>query len=169
MTDVQDVAAAPAELRSRVEAFLYHEAELLDQWRLDEWLELFTEDARYEVPSTDLPGGDLRVNLGFISDNMHRLRARVRRLNSRFAHREFPTSRTRRQVNNVQIGIAGDSLVVRSVLVMHRFRAGETATYVGVARHTLIDQGAEGFTIRHRRVELDLESLNPHGAVSTIL
>jgi hypothetical protein len=25
------------------------------QWRLPEWLALFTEDAKYEVPRTDLP------------------------------------------------------------------------------------------------------------------
>ena len=31
--------------RSEVEDFLYAEAELLDEWRLPEWLDLFTDDA----------------------------------------------------------------------------------------------------------------------------
>ena len=43
--------------RAAVEDFLFHEADLLDQWRLPEWLELFTEDAEYEVPCMDLPAG----------------------------------------------------------------------------------------------------------------
>jgi 3-phenylpropionate/cinnamic acid dioxygenase small subunit len=39
--------------RSAVEEFLYHEAELLDTWRLPEWSELFTDDARYDIASLD--------------------------------------------------------------------------------------------------------------------
>jgi 3-phenylpropionate/cinnamic acid dioxygenase small subunit len=38
------------ELRQEVETFLYEEARLLDKWRLHEWLDLFTEDARYWMP-----------------------------------------------------------------------------------------------------------------------
>ena len=44
--------------RAQVEDFLYHEAALLDAWRLDEWLELLTEDATYRVPSNDRPASD---------------------------------------------------------------------------------------------------------------
>ena len=41
--------------RTEVEDFLFEEADLLDEWRLPEWLELFTDDASYYVPATDLP------------------------------------------------------------------------------------------------------------------
>ena len=41
---VQDVT------RATIEDFLYEEAALLDEWRLQEWLDLLTEDATYEVP-----------------------------------------------------------------------------------------------------------------------
>ena len=30
--------------RAEIEDFLFAEADLLDEWRLPEWLELFTED-----------------------------------------------------------------------------------------------------------------------------
>ena len=33
-----------------VQDFLYREAELLDERRYEEWLDLFTEDARYFMP-----------------------------------------------------------------------------------------------------------------------
>ena len=36
-----------SELRHRVEDFFYLEAELLDERRLREWLELFTDDVHY--------------------------------------------------------------------------------------------------------------------------
>ena len=74
-------------LREEVEDFLYEEAALLDEWRLDEWLELFTEEARYLVPTTDLPEGDPKQDMVFIDDDIVRLRARVVRLNSRPARR----------------------------------------------------------------------------------
>jgi len=45
-------------LRQQVEEFLYAEAALLDAWVLDDWLLLFDEDAKYEVPCNDAPDGD---------------------------------------------------------------------------------------------------------------
>ena len=38
------------ELKHQAEEFLYEEAELLDQRRFDEWLELFTDDLVYFMP-----------------------------------------------------------------------------------------------------------------------
>ena len=75
-------------LREEVEDFLYEEAALLDDWRLDDWVALFTEDARYVVPTTDLPDGDPQKDLVFIDDDIVRLRARVVRLKSSHANRE---------------------------------------------------------------------------------
>ena len=75
---------------------------------LDEWATLFTEDCRYIVPTTDLPDGDPNKDLVFIDDDIVRLRARVVRLNSRHAHREYPWSRTRRFITNVRITGASD-------------------------------------------------------------
>jgi len=40
--------------RNEVEDLLYREAALLDEWRLEEWLELLTDDAVYQVPPTDV-------------------------------------------------------------------------------------------------------------------
>ena len=96
-------------LRLDVEDFLFEEAALLDGWRLDDWLALFTPDARYEVPSTDRPGGGPADALMLISDTRPMIAARVKRLNSRKAHREFPWSRTRRIIGNVRI-LAGAGL-----------------------------------------------------------
>ena len=90
-------------LRLAVEHFLFEEVALLDAWRLEEWLALFTEDCLYVVPTTDLPDGDPKRDLVFIDDNLVRLRGRVTRLLSRYAHREYPFSRTRRMITNVRL------------------------------------------------------------------
>lgn len=152
-----------------IEQFLYSEAALLDQWKLDEWVGLFTEDASYVVPTTDFPGGDPRRDLVFIDDNLERLRGRVRRLNSRTAHREFPRSRTRRFISNVRIVeiVDGDAIVEASFLV-YRIKRGSTDPFVGFYRYRLTRQGGR-IMIRDRRATLDLESLRDQGAVSIIL
>lgn len=156
-------------LSHRVATFLAREAWLLDNWRLDEWLALLTEDVRYVVPSTDAPTGDPDASVVFINDDIVLLRARVKRLQSRHAHREYPTSRTRRLVTNVLADEAADGSVgVTASFQVYRFRLRSTAVYVGCYEMTLVPDGAS-FKIRSRRATLDQEALDEHGAVSIIL
>ena len=160
--------ASKPTLREQVEDFLFREAALLDDWRLDEWVDLFTDDGRYVVPTTDLPDGDPKRDLVLIDDDITRLRARAVRLNSRHAHREYPWSRTRRFVSNVRVDETADGeLSVTANVLVYRFRSGEGAPYVGSVDYVLRrDNG--GFRIAYRRAVLDLEALSWHGAVSII-
>ena len=161
-------AAHTPTLREVVEDFLFQEAALLDDWRLDDWVSLFTEDARYVVPTTDLPEGDPKSDLVFINDDITRLRARVARLTSRYAHREYPWSRTRRFVSNVRIAESNESeLSVTANVLVYRFRSGEGAPYVGRIAYVLRRDGGD-LKIAYRRAVLDLESLSWHGALSII-
>lgn len=160
--------ASNSTLRQQVEDFLFREATLLDEWRLDEWSELFTEDARYVVPSTDLPEGNPEHDLVFIDDDIFRLRARVKRLNSRHAYREYPWSRTRRFISNVQAQESNNGEIsVKANLLVYRFRSGEEAPYVGSINYTLRWENGD-LKIAYRRAVLDQESLSSHGAVSII-
>jgi p-cumate 2,3-dioxygenase subunit beta len=162
--------AAPGRhaLRLDVEAFLFEEAALLDEWRLDEWLGLLTPDARYEVPSTDLPSGGPADALMLISDTRAMITARVKRLNSRKAHREFPWSRTRRIVGNTRILSAdGDEVEATANFAVYRSRRG-VDVYTGRYLYRLVRDGGS-FRIRFRRAELDAETLAPHGTLSIIL
>ena len=54
------VATRNVVTRAEVEDFLYREAALLDDWKLDEWEALLTDDAAYYVPPNDQPDGDHR-------------------------------------------------------------------------------------------------------------
>lgn len=169
MSSAHDLRATDAFTRAAIETFLYDEAALLDAWDLDAWLALFTDDAHYVVPTTDLPDGDPVVDLVFIDDTRVRLEGRVRRLKSRHAHREYPHSRTRRFISNVRVtAIDGDEATVEASFIIYRFREGETAPYIGQYRYRLV-RTDEGLRIRDRRATLDQETLREHGAVSIIL
>jgi len=156
-------------LRQQVEEFLYAEAALLDAWALDDWLLLFDEDAKYEVPCNDTPGGDPARDLLLIDDNYVRLTARVARLNSRRAHREYPHSRTNHQVFNVRVQeVSAEELSVTASFTVWRFRAGRSSCYVGRYRYRL-RRGDAGFRIAAKRAELDMTDLRDVADVAIIL
>ena len=90
--------------RPEIEDFLFNEAALLDDWKLEEWLALFTDDARYLVPATDLPkDAPPEGNLFYIADDYFRIGERVKRLMKKTAFSEQPRSKTRHLVSNVRV------------------------------------------------------------------
>jgi p-cumate 2,3-dioxygenase subunit beta len=169
LTTYSDDEIARLLLHREVEAFIFDEAALLDEWRLEDWLGLFTEDARYLVPATDTPETDPRKALSIIDDDMARLRGRVERLQSRHAHREFPWSRTRRLVTNVRVTEgAGTDIHVTASFLVYRIRGGHVDPLIGRYEYKLRRIG-KTLKIAHRKAVLDLEALRPHGTVSIIL
>jgi p-cumate 2,3-dioxygenase subunit beta len=159
----------PVISRAEVEDFLYAEAALLDEWKLEEWLELLTEDATYQVPPTDLPDADAKTTLFIIADDALRLKSRVNQLLGKSAWAENPHSRTRRMISNVRvIGNDGNNIRVAANFVVYRMRYELVDTYVGRYEYTLARRDGK-LKIRERKAILDLEALRPHGKVSFIL
>src|SRR5215470_6664717 len=71
-------------LLAAVAQFLYDEAALLDEWRLDEWLALFhPEAAEYVIPSPEDLSDDPATTLHLVHDSMAVLSGRVTRLKSK--------------------------------------------------------------------------------------
>jgi p-cumate 2,3-dioxygenase beta subunit len=164
------VAARSVVTRAQVEDFLYHEAALLDDWKLDEWEKLLADDAWYLVPPNDQPEGDHRNTLFLVADDRERIRQRVIRINDPNCHAEYPKSRTRRMIANVRIvGVDGDLVTATANFVCYRFRRYERIReYVGGYRHVLKVAG-DSFRIRERRVLIDAHELGGLGSVSFIL
>lgn len=161
--------ASPGFSRQEVEDFLFEEAALLDEWRLSEWLALFTEDATYSIPPTDAPGSEPDDTLFLIADDLFRLRSRVEQLEGKTTWSESPRSRTRRIVSNVRVvRVEGERAWVSSNFVVYRMRNDITSTYVGHWEHVLVRDGGR-LRIQARRAILDLESLRDVGKVSFIL
>lgn len=155
--------------RNEVEDLLYKEAALLDQWQLEEWLEMLTEDAIYQVPPTDVPEGDSRNTLFIIADDAMRIRSRVKQLLGKTAWAENPHSRTRRMISNVRVlGGEGENILVTANFAVHRMRYESVDTYIGHYMYKLVRTGSD-LKIRERRAILDNEALRPHGKISFIL
>lgn len=158
-----------AELRRSVEDFLYFETELLDEWRLHEWLALFADNGRYLIPATDKPDGDPTKDLFLVQDDRFLLEQRVNSLQTRAAHAEYPHSRTRHLVTNIKAADAEDGHIeVRANFAVFRARNGKVDTYFGRYVH-LLERSEQGFRFFSRKSILDLDALRPHGKVSIIL
>jgi p-cumate 2,3-dioxygenase beta subunit len=156
--------------RAAIEDFLYAEAALLDEWRLDEWLALFDEErGAFYIPSTDVPDSVPGRALFLIADDMPRLRSRVRQLLSGLTWAENPPSRTRHMISNVRIvGESEDATLVTANFVVYRMRFQNVDPYIGKYHYKLLPKD-DGFKILERKAVLDLEALRPHGKVSFIV
>lgn len=160
--------AAVAPHRAEAEDFLYHEAALLDEWRLEEWLDLFTPDCTYEIPPLGMPDADCGTTFALVHDHRAMLEQRVIRLKKPSAHAEYPHSRTRRQITNVRItGSDGSAVRVTANFVVHRVRGAVEMSYIG--RYEYVLDYSDRILIRHRKAILDHEVLDPHGKISIIL
>ena len=156
---------AVAVSRAEVEDLFYHEAQLLDSWKLDEWLTLLTQDATYYVPPTDKPDADHRYTLFIIADDAVRLRERIIRLKDPNCHAEYPPSRTRRLITNVSVaGIEGGTVSAEANFVVYRFMRIFVGRYYYKLRR---EQGR--LKIAERRAVLDAQELGFLGSVSFLL
>ena len=156
--------------RAEVEDLLYLEADLLDNWRLDDWMKLLADDASYYIPPNDKPDGDHRFTLFTIADDIVRLRERIIRLKDPNCHAEYPPSRTRRLITNVRVGESqGEDIPITANFVIYRYRRAEPArVFVGHYRNKLRRVGGE-LKFYERRAILDAEELGVLGSVSFLL
>jgi benzoate/toluate 1,2-dioxygenase subunit beta len=145
--------------REDVEDFLYAEAALLDATDYKAWLDLFTEDCIYWIPSM-VDELDPTRQVSLVYDEHKHLSERVRRFASGIAYAQEPRSRTAHAVNNVRITAieAGDVpgqeiLQVEAKFFVAEFRRGREQVYAGTARYRLLVEDA-GFRIKSKKVEL---------------
>src|SRR5262245_43050296 len=127
-------------LRFEVEEFLFQEASLLDERRLEEWLALCTDDIHYWMPlrrTTNVkdlaneftkPGG-----MALFDDDKRTLALRIQRLAVGRAWAEDPPSRTRHMVSNVRvIAVNGNEIDVALNFQLYRTRLNsEEDSWIG--------------------------------------
>lgn len=157
-------------LQHRVQTFLFHEADLLDRWRLAEWEALFSDDARYLVPPTDVNGdeADPDKSLFYIFDDRTRIHERVVRLEKKGAHSEFPRSKTRHLVSNVQASQIDGAIVATASFAIWRSKDGNTDVFVGHYAYRLIETDG-ALRISEKKCVLDMDALRPHARISILL
>ena len=118
-----------SEAYNEIVTFLYEEAMLLDNLRLEEWGERLATDLVYTAPlrhtrwGVDHEKSYIRTVQHF-HDNYRSILGRIMRLTGKSAWAEDPPSRTRRLITNVlvQQGASENEYAVTSYLMMTRSR-----------------------------------------------
>jgi 3-phenylpropionate/cinnamic acid dioxygenase small subunit len=127
-------------LNDRVTRFIYHEADLMDEHRFDEWLALWDEELLYWVPCNDNDIDPTR-QVSLIYDTRATLEDRLARLKSPAAHSQIPRSRLRRIISNIainpiQLEQAG-IIEVTSNFILAESRHHRQNLFAGKSLHTL--------------------------------
>ena len=154
-----------SELRHAIEDFLYLEAELLDERRLREWLELFTDDLLYWMPVRHNPV-DRPEDLGdelskpgesyYFNDTKETLRVRVERLYAKTAWSEMPPSRTRHLISNIRVKKDDSSeMEVHSNFIVYRTRMEKDQDIFVGTRKDLLRRVNGQIKIARRTIILD--------------
>jgi 3-phenylpropionate/cinnamic acid dioxygenase small subunit len=156
-------------LKEEIQDLLYWEAELLDERRFEEWLDLLTEDEHYWVPrrrnvpsqDADLEFTRAGLDVNWFDEGKDTLTRRVRQIRTGVHWAEEPASRICHMVSNVQIvGALGEGpppgeIAVKSRFLVYRNRVEtETDLLVG-KREDLLRRVGGRWRIARRKVILD--------------
>lgn len=132
-----------ASLKERVEAFLFREAEYLDEHKWDEWLELFDPEAEYWIPSWDseyeyTTNPDNEISLMYYRDRSG-LEDRVFRLRTGRSSASIPLPRTCHLISNVRPTLNKDGTCsVKANFTSYVFRRNTTQNFFGYYEYLLI-------------------------------
>ncbi|MGJ7553440.1 aromatic-ring-hydroxylating dioxygenase subunit beta [Variovorax sp. RB3P1] len=140
MTDPRDVVA--------------HEAALLDERRLDEWLALFAEDGHYWVPLLGAAQADPFSHNSLAYEDRLLLQLRVERLKNPRAHSQHPASHSQHVLQRSRIEHdSADEVRLRTPFLYVEARGEDQVLLSGTVRHHLVHTPA-GWRIREKRVDL---------------
>jgi 3-phenylpropionate/cinnamic acid dioxygenase small subunit len=153
------------DLRHKIEDFFYLEAELLDERRLREWLDLFTDDIHYWMPIRHNPLERPKAvdeelfkpgESYYFNDSKETLRIRVERLYSKSAWAEMPPSRTRHLISNIRIKKDdGVQVEVDSNFIVYRTRMEKDEDFFVGTRKDILRRVNGKLKIARRTILLD--------------
>ena len=151
-------------LKAEIEDFLYHEVDLLDERRYDEWLDLFTDDARYWMPMRRNVPHDERereftragLDVNWFDEGKDTLTRRVRQIQTGVHWAEEPPSRLCHMLSNVQIVAATVSEVtVKCRFLIYRNRVETETDFLVGKREDVLRRVDGSWKIAHRKIVLD--------------
>ena len=150
----------------QLQAFIFHEARLLDERRWDEWLALFTEDGRYWVPLQGGAQADDGTHNSIADENRLLLSLRIERLKNPRAHSQHPASSCQHVLQQSALersDLEAGLYELRSPFIYTEARGAEQVVLTGCYRHQIV-YGEDGLRIRLKRVDL----LNPGVALPAV-
>jgi 3-phenylpropionate/cinnamic acid dioxygenase small subunit len=151
-------------LYNRIVEYMYEEAALLDQIRLQEWAARLAPDLVYTAPLRETRPMDQQTSsmvrtVQHFHDDWRSIMARIMRLTgTKSAWAEDPPSRTRRLVTNVRVSRTAkpNELSVTSYLLVTRSRFNFSEyDLISAERRDLLREDGESFKLARREIIVD--------------
>lgn len=153
-------------LKEDIEAFLYHEAELLDERRYEAWLDLFTDDAHYFMPMRrnvphDEPDREFTragADVNWFDEGKDTLTRRVKQILTGVHWAEEPPSRICHMISNVQVAATDSTsgeVVVKSRFLVYRNRVETETDFLVGKREDVLRRVDGSWKIARRKIVLD--------------
>ena len=164
-----DEALARLLVTQDVAEFLYREAELLDERRFEEWLDLFTDDVHYWMPlrrnvPRDEPEREFSragADVNWFDEGKDTLTRRVRQILTGIHWAEEPPSRICHIVSNVQVqhatpaGPSPAEVGVKSRFLVYRNRVQTETDFLVGKREDVLRRVNGDWKIARRKIVLD--------------
>jgi 3-phenylpropionate/cinnamic acid dioxygenase small subunit len=164
-TEIDSAAISPF-LQYEIEQFLYHEAELLDEWRYRDWFNLMADDIHYWLPvrknrlrrqrfDESAPRG---IEMAHFDDDKKMLDIRIKQRESGSHWAEDPPSRSRHLITNVRVKHSTEeagAYDVRSYFLVYRNRLEAEVDVWAGERYDVLRRKDESFEIARRTILLD--------------
>ncbi len=153
---------------NEVMAFLIDEAEALDGYRFEDWLEMLTADIEYRMPvrldRMPKDGLGFVYEMEFMSEDLSSLTTRAKRLGTKQAWAEQPVSRTRHLVTGVRVHRTDspDELEVLSNFLVARARWDHPYDLFTGERHDTLRRENAVLRLARRIVYFDQTQLRSH-------
>ncbi|NKB54846.1 MAG: 3-phenylpropionate/cinnamic acid dioxygenase subunit beta [Alphaproteobacteria bacterium] len=160
-----DAALQALLLHHEIEGFLLAEADLLDDRKYRDWLNLFTDDLVYWMPISrnvpppdrDRARSDESLDASWFNEGLDTLTQRVNQIETDIHWSEEPPTRTTHMVSNVRILDVGDGDEIRTkcrFLVYCNRLQDEVDLFVG-KRFDTLRRASGGWKISRREIHLD--------------
>jgi 3-phenylpropionate/cinnamic acid dioxygenase small subunit len=162
---------ADRDIHFEVEQFYYEEAELLDDGRFADWLELLADDLDYWMPTRtnrlrrqQALSIAARGEAGYYDETKESLAWRIRRFDSGMAWAEDPPSRTRHLITNIVVrhidpgqhpDFSAEDLEVRSAFLVYRNRLEREENVFAGRRVDILRRTEAGLRVARRVILLD--------------
>ena len=156
-------------LKQEIEDFLYHEADLLDERRYEDWLALVAEDVRYWMPMRrNVKVGEPEreftragQDINWFDEGKETLTRRVKQILTGMHWAEEPVSRISHMVSNVQLLEVNPSAAepveatVKCRFLIYRNRVETETDFLVGKREDLLRRVDSQWKIARRKIVLD--------------
>lgn len=141
--EIPGISTITLEDKQACESLIFTEARLADDLRLEQWLDCYSDQCVYWIPSSN-PAVDPRQEITLEFHDKRRLQDRVARIRTGVAYSMVPVIRTRHVLGNIEYWQGADNEIqARSNFIIDALFDGKHRILSGWVGYSLVSKASE--------------------------